>query len=241
VLADLGGRPLVQHAYERASAARLVASVVVATDSGEVERAVLAFGGRVVRVDAPCATGSDRVAAAARGLPGDPVVNLQADQPCVDPRDIDRVVRALDERPDFDLSTLAFRSDDPAEHGSRDVVKVVVAADGRALYFSRAGIPSCRRDAEGTRSGQARPWFLHHVGIYCFRRAALERFASLAPGALEERESLEQLRALENGMSVGVVVSDARSVGVDRAADLERAARALSGMGPEAATGADHR
>jgi len=233
VLADIEGRPLVRHTYDRAASATLVGSVAVATDSPEVELAVRAFGGEVVRVDAPCAAGSDRVAAAARELGGDPVVNLQADQPCIDPRDIDRVVRALGERPDLDISTLAFGCDDPAEYERRDVVKVVTDAGGRALYFSRAGVPS-------SRDGSARPWFLHHVGIYCFRRAALERFAALPPSALETRESLEQLRALENGMAVGVVVTEHRSAGVDRPADIEEAAAMLRrrfGTG----AGAEHR
>jgi 3-deoxy-manno-octulosonate cytidylyltransferase (CMP-KDO synthetase) len=233
VLADIEGRPLVQHTYDRASEATLVGAVVVATDSAEVELAVRAFGGRVVRVDSPCPAGSDRVAAAARGLDGDPVVNLQADQPCIDPRDIDRVVRALGERPEFDVATLAFRCDDAAEYESRDVVKVVTDAAGRALYFSRAGIPSSREGGVG-------PSFLHHVGIYCFRRRALERFAALAPSALETHESLEQLRALENGMTVGVVVTENRSAGVDRAADVGEAAAALRRRS-EAAARTEHR
>ncbi|MBM3306865.1 MAG: 3-deoxy-manno-octulosonate cytidylyltransferase [Candidatus Eisenbacteria bacterium] len=230
VLAELAGKPLVRHAYERASAASLVGAVVVATDSPEVERAVARFGGRVVRVDVPCPTGSDRVAAAAKDLPGDLVVNLQADQPRIHPSDIDRVIGRLVSAPDLDMTTLAFRSEDPAGYASRDVVKVVTDGRGRALYFSRAGIPASR-DASGT------PWYFHHVGIYCFRRAALERFAALPQSDLERLESLEQLRALEDGMSIGVVLSDSGCAGVDRERDLDEAVRALASEGPRPGEG----
>lgn len=217
VLADLCGKPVVQHVVLRANAASRVNAVVVATDSPEVEAAVRSFGGRTVRVDDPCATGSDRAAAAARGFPSDVVVSLQADQPCIHPPDIDLVIERLDASSDLDLTTLAFRSDDPLGFASPDVVKVVTDVNGRALYFSRAGIPSSV-DTVGT------AWYLHHVGIYCFRRAALDRYATLERTALEVRESLEQLRALENGMSIGVVVVDHRSVSIDRESDLADAA-----------------
>lgn len=224
VLADLGGKPVVQHVYERASAASLVGVVVVATDSPEVEAAVRFFGGRVMRVDGPCATGCDRAAAAARAFPADVVVSLQADQPCIRPSDIDLVIRTLEASSDLDLTTLAFRSDEPLGFASRDVVKVVTDLKGQALYFSRAGIPSSV-DAAGT------VWYLHHVGIYCFRREALERYATLERTELEMRESLEQLRALENGMTVGVVVVDHRTVSIDREKDLADAALVIERAG----------
>lgn len=217
VLADLDGKPVVQHVVERAGAASLVGAVVVATDSAEVEAVVRSFGGRTIRVDSPCATGSDRAAAAACVLPSELVVSLQADQPCIRPADIDLVIERLDASSDLDLTTLAFRSNDPLGFGNRDVVKVVTDVNGRALYFSRAAIPSSA-DGPGT------AWYLHHVGIYCFRRTALERFAALERTPLEVRESLEQLRALENGMSIGVVVADHRSVSIDRESDLADAA-----------------
>jgi 3-deoxy-manno-octulosonate cytidylyltransferase (CMP-KDO synthetase) len=217
VLADLRGKPVVHHVVLRANAASRVNAVVVATDSPEIEAAVRSFGGRVVRVDDSCATGSDRAAVAARDFHADVVVSLQADQPCIRPPDIDLVIERLDASSDLDLTTLAFRSDDPLGFASPDVVKVVTDVNGRALYFSRAGIPS---SADGPGSA----WYLHHVGIYCFRRAALERFAALERTELETRESLEQLRALENGMLIGVVVVDHRSVSIDRESDLAAAA-----------------
>ncbi len=221
VLADLRGISVIHHTVLRANAASRVDAVIVATDSPEIEAAVRSFGGRVVRVDAPCATGTDRAAIAARGFSPEVVVNLQADQPCIHPPDISRAIEMLDASSDLDLTTLAFRSNDPLGFASRDVVKVVTDAGGRALYFSRAGIPSSV-DAGGT------PWYLHHVGVYCFRRAALERFAALERSELEIRESLEQLRALENGMAIGVVGDGYRSVSIDRESDLADAARIIA-------------
>jgi 3-deoxy-manno-octulosonate cytidylyltransferase (CMP-KDO synthetase) len=172
VLAPVGGRPLVQHTYERLAAASSVDEVMVATDSAEVKEAVSLFGGRVVMVMEPCATGSDRVAAAVRDVVADVVVNLQADQPMIHPVDIDRTVEALAADSEADLSTLAFRADDEEGYRSPDVVKVVAGRGQRALYFSRSPVPYI------SESTGVSALYLHHVGIYCFRRAALERFAS---------------------------------------------------------------
>jgi 3-deoxy-manno-octulosonate cytidylyltransferase (CMP-KDO synthetase) len=216
------GRPLVQLVFERLAAAESVSEVLVATDSPEVESAVSAFGGRVVMVTGPCATGSDRVAAAVRGLPADVVVNLQADQPMISPGDIDRVVNALLSDEAADLTTLAFPADDEEGYRRPDVVKVAASEGGRALYFSRAPIPH---------AGEAdSPLYLHHVGIYCFRRGALERFASQPRGALEVRESLEQLRALESGMAIGLVLTENATRSVDRPDDVPAVERLLSAV-----------
>lgn len=232
VLSSIAGRPLVRHVYERLSEAACVDSVMVATDSDEVERAVAGFGGRVVRVDEPCETGSDRVARAVEGIACDVVVNLQADQPMIDPVDVDRAVEALAVDTGADMSTLAFGANDRTGYESPDVVKVTVGADGRAVRFSRAAIPSFEGDRPDDESpdGSAgdSPLYLHHVGIYCFRREALERFAGLPRGELELRESLEQLRALENGMDVAVVLTARETVSVDRPEDAERVASLMS-------------
>ncbi len=219
VLASLDGNPLIQHVYERLAAASLVDHVVVATDSHEVEEAVASFGGDCLFVAGPYATGTDRVAAAVAGLPSDIVVNLQGDQPRIEPGDIDRLVAELDASDGWDLTTLAFPASDLEGYESRDVVKVVADQSGRALYFSRAPVPSSKEPPSPDEAERKR-LYLHHVGIYCFRRAAIERFASLPRTELEARESLEQLRALENGMSIGVVVTDRASRAVDREADL---------------------
>jgi 3-deoxy-manno-octulosonate cytidylyltransferase (CMP-KDO synthetase) len=214
VLRPLRGRPLVLHAHDRLSEATLVDDVLIATDSREVEEVARREGARVVLVTEPCATGSDRVARAAAAEPHEIVVNLQADQPLIDPHDIDRAIRALEEDRALDISTLAFLDDDARTFMSRDVVKVVTDESGRALYFSRAPIPSSKSPESGN------PLYLHHVGIYCFRRPALARFAGLPRGDLELRESLEQLRALANGMAIGVVLAERGRPGVDRADDL---------------------
>jgi len=213
VLAPLAGRPLVEHAVGRLALADSVDDVLVATDSDEVVEAVRGFGGHVVLVTGECATGSDRAAVAIRGLPADIVINLQADQPLIDPADIDRTVELLASDQALDIATLAFRDDSDEAFASPHVVKTVIDSGARALYFSRAPIP-----ASAAPSGNA--LFLHHVGIYSFRRSALERFALLARTELEIRESLEQLRAIENGMSIGVVVTEHRTAGVDRPEDL---------------------
>ena len=224
VLAPVLGRPLVQLVFERLASASSVDEVLVATDSAEVERTVCSFGGRVVMVEEPCATGSDRVAAAVRDEPADVIVNLQADQPLIDPSDIDRAVAALADDIEVDLTTLAFGADDEKGYVSPDVVKVVAGAGRRALYFSRSPVPHVA-DTAGVR-----PLYLHHVGIYCFRRAALTRFASASRGDLEVRESLEQLRAIENGMTIGLVMTDTRTQSVDRPEDIAEVER-LMGAG----------
>jgi 3-deoxy-manno-octulosonate cytidylyltransferase (CMP-KDO synthetase) len=214
VLAPICGRPLLQHVFERLTEAGRVDEVMVATDSDEVAEIAASFGGRVAMVREPCGTGSDRVAAAVRDVEADVVINLQADQPMIDPADIDRTVAALEAEDRLDLVTLAFGANDREGYESPDVVKVVAGTGGRALYFSRSPVP------HAVGSEGLRPLYLHHVGIYCFRRAALERFASLDSGQLEQRESLEQLRAIENGMAVGLVITDAQTVSVDRPGDV---------------------
>ena len=223
VLEPLAGRPLVLHAYERLSSASLVDDVLIATDSREVESEVIRFGAAVVLVTESCATGSDRVARALAEIEFDIAVNLQADQPLIDPVDIDAVVERLIDDPALDITTLAYPADDPEGHASGDVVKVVTDLRGRALYFSRAPIASPRANAPG------KPLYLHHVGIYCFRRSSLERFAELPQTHLEVRESLEQLRALEHGMAIGVVETERATPGVDRPSDLEALERQLAG------------
>jgi len=225
-LALLAGRPLVEHVVARLKAASTVDAVLVATDSDEIAEAGVAAGGEVRLVERPCATGSDRSAAAVRDRAGDIVVSLQVDQPLIDPADIDRAVALLESG--FDMTTLAYPCDDTVGYASRDVVKVVVGADGRALYFSRAPIPSSKSEpapsstdgGSGGGEGRRNGLYLHHVGLYCFRRSALERFAATPRGELETIECLEQLRALEMGLSIGVVITDHGRPGVDRPEDI---------------------
>jgi len=222
VLREVAGKPLVLHALDRLSEASSIDAALIATDSPDVEREGARFGAEVVIVSEPCATGTDRVARALGGREFEIAVNLQADQPLIAPADIDRLVSRLRDDSSFDVITLAYPDDDSSSFASRDTVKVVVDEAGRALYFSRAPIPSSKDDSRNS-------LFLHHVGIYCFRRAALERFAELPRARLEKQESLEQLRALEAGMAVGVLLTDSAAPDVDRPSDLEAVARVLGG------------
>jgi 3-deoxy-manno-octulosonate cytidylyltransferase (CMP-KDO synthetase) len=216
VLAELSGRPVIAHVVARLLQAERIDEVLVATDSPEVRDVVAPLGVRVILATEACPTGTDRVASAVRDLDAAVIVNLQADQPFIDSRDIDGTIDLLAMRPEFDVTTLAYPADDDEGYRSRDVVKVVVDRRGRALYFSRAPIPSSKH-ATGS------SLYLHHVGVYCFRRESLARFAAFPRTELEEREGLEQLRALEHGMAVGVVLTGRKSCGIDRVEDLARA------------------
>lgn len=223
----LAGRPLLQWSWEAASRVPVFDAVWVATDSEEIGDVVSSFGGRAVLTDAAHASGTDRVAeAAARPEASrfDTVVNFQADEPFVD---ADSVAAAVDiVRQDRDaVATLAAPIASPEEWHSVGVVKVARAADGRALYFSRAAIPHMR-DGEPRLDGED-PAFLRHVGIYVFGRPALERWVTLAASRLEEIEKLEQLRALEAGMTIRVVVGPPTERGIDEPADVERAGHIL--------------
>jgi 3-deoxy-manno-octulosonate cytidylyltransferase (CMP-KDO synthetase) len=221
-LADLAGKPLIAHVAERALRARGVAEVAVATDDERIAAAVRAAGARAV-LTGEAATGTDRVAQAARLLdpPPEIVVNLQGDEPLIEPEAIEALLLAMDADPSVEMATLA-RPLEPGEAERAQVVKVVTDARGDALYFSRAAIPH-------RRAGGASPLARAHVGIYAFSRGFLDRFAALPPGALEQEESLEQLRALEHGFAIRVVDTKYRGFGVDTPEDLERARALVSG------------
>jgi 3-deoxy-manno-octulosonate cytidylyltransferase (CMP-KDO synthetase) len=222
-LADIAGVPMIVRVWRQAVAAD-VGPVIVAAAEREIADAIESAGGTAYLTDPDLPSGSDRVFAAVEKF--DPeqnhevVVNLQGDLPALDPESVRAVVDAL-ATTGTDIATLAAEIDDSADYDNPSVVKPVVAWDvtgerGRALYFSRARIPT----GDG-------PLF-HHIGIYAFRRAALARFVKLAPSPLEKREKLEQLRALEAGMTIAVARVDAVPLSVDTPADLEKA-RALLG------------
>jgi 3-deoxy-manno-octulosonate cytidylyltransferase (CMP-KDO synthetase) len=212
-LLPLGGRPMIEHVYTRVARARGLARVVVLTDDERIARAVEAFGGEWEMTPADCTSGTDRIAWAARRWDAAAVVNVQGDEPLIDPEGISRLAEHLAAHRQDPVVTLATPA---AEHemGNPNAVKVVLARDGEALYFSRSPIPYPRQD------GGAVP--LKHLGIYGYQREALLRLAELAPTPLERSESLEQLRALENGIRIRVLVVDRGSQGVDTAEDLER-------------------
>ena len=225
-LADLLGEPMIVHVWRRATAAE-IGPVLVACGDAEIADAILAAGGHAVMTDADLPSGSDRVHQALEAFdPGrkfDAVVNVQGDLPTIDPQIIAAVLEPFDSA-DVDISTLVVEIADDRERTDPNVVKAVVAfADdsrrGRALYFSRATVPSA---PDG-------PHY-HHIGLYGFRRAALDRFVFLPPGRLEMLERLEQLRALEAGMRIDAVRVDTVPLGVDTPADLDRA-RALLASG----------
>ncbi len=219
-LAELAGVPLIAHVVRRARAARGVDVVAVATDDDRIARAAEAAGARAIMTgDAP--TGTDRVARAARELSPRPelVVNLQGDEPLIEPAAIETLVEAM-RASGAGMGTLA-RPLDPEELERTQVVKVVTDLRGDARYFSRAAIPH-------RRAGGPSPLARAHVGIYAFTAAFLEEFTSLPPGRLEAEESLEQLRALEHGFRIRVADTSYRGFGIDTPEDLERA-RALLG------------
>ena len=221
-LADLGGKPLISHVVERARRARGVEIVAVATDDERIARAAERAGARAI-MTGPAATGTDRVAAAARLLatPPEIVVNLQGDEPLIEPAAIEALVSAM-EASGAGMATLAR----PLEDGELErpqVVKVVTGLSGDALYFSRAAIPH-------RRAGGASPLARAHVGIYAFTAEFLQAFAALPAGRLEAEESLEQLRALEHGHRIRVADTGYRGFGIDTPEDLARA-RALLAAG----------
>jgi 3-deoxy-manno-octulosonate cytidylyltransferase (CMP-KDO synthetase) len=212
-LLPIAGRPMIEHVYNRVARARGLARVVVLTDDERIARAVEAFGGEWEMTPADCASGTDRIAWAARHWDAAAVVNVQGDEPLIDPEGISRLAGHLAAHPEDPVVTLATPAADH-EMGNPHAVKVVLARDGAALYFSRSPIPYPRQE------GGAVP--LKHLGIYGYQKEALLRLAGLAPTPLERSESLEQLRALENGIRIRVLVVDRGSQGVDTAEDLER-------------------
>jgi 3-deoxy-manno-octulosonate cytidylyltransferase (CMP-KDO synthetase) len=221
-LADLAGKPMVVRVCERAAASG-AASVHVATDDERIAEAVRANGYSALLTKGTHPSGTDRIAEAARlaGLADDDiVVNLQGDEPLMDPALIAEVAAALHGDREASIATACHPIHDAAEIDNPNVVKVVMDAKGRALYFSRSRIP-CPRDAGGA-------WY-RHAGLYAYRVAFVERFAALAPAPLEKAEALEQLRALWHGYRIAVVVA-AREIppGVDTPQDLEAVRRMLA-------------
>ncbi len=223
VLADIAGRPMVEHVVRRAAAARRVEEVLVATDDRRVLDAVAAFGGNAILTSPDHPSGTDRVAEAVAGRDVELVVNVQGDEPFVDPRAIDEAVEAcLSEGARF-LTTLRRRLESAEEIQNPNVVKVVTDRRGFALYFSRSPIPFVVRT-----DGNAPQGYFGHVGLYVYPKKVLMDLVAQEPTPLERAEKLEQLRALENGFRILVRETSYPSFAVDTAADLERARQAAS-------------
>jgi len=224
-LADLAGRPMIQHVCERVLMSGTASLAAVATDDARIFAAVLAFGGRAVMTASTHRSGSDRIAEAANllGLMDDDiVVNVQGDQPVFEPVQIDEVVAPLLADPSLPMSTLVYRIRRDEEITHPNAVKTVFDRDGNALYFSRATIPFVRD------RGKKADYYKHH-GIYAYRKHFLDTFARLPEGTLERLESLEQLRALEHGYRIRVAITEHDSIEVDTPQELERIRRILAG------------
>ena len=226
-LALIAGKPLVVRVVERCQMARCLAEVIVATDDERIAQAVKPLC-RVEMTGSHHQTGSDRIAEAARRCACDAVVNIQGDEPLIDPAVIDSVAEALE---DVEMSTAATPIRAVAEYDNPNVVKVVVNRAGKALYFSRRTIPFLREAASRSVSEQLAAFpFLKHLGIYGYRRETLLRLVQCPASPLELAEKLEQLRALENGISIAVVQVNYDSIGVDVPADVERVEQVLKAI-----------
>ena len=212
-LSMIAGKPMIQHVYERACQAQLPNEVVVATDNELVEKAVLDFGGKAVMTSPDHPSGTDRLAEVALMYPDvDVIVNVQGDEPMIPPEVIDRLAEAFNGDADLNMATMKVVMDED-DYENPAAVKVVTDQQGYALYFSRSLMPYPRNKPEGFK-------VFKHVGIYAYRRNFLLKYAALAPTPLEKAESLEQLRALENGYKIKVLESDFQGIGVDTPEDL---------------------
>ncbi len=213
-LADIAGKPMIQHVYERASLARLPDAVLVATDNAQVASAVEKFGGRVMMTSPDHATGTDRLAEVAAAYPDvDVIVNVQGDEPLIEPSIIDRLAEVFAHEAELKMATLMTPIPE-AEKDNPNNVKVVTDLQGYALYFSRSLLPYPRNHT-------AVPVY-KHIGIYAYRRDFLLHYAAMPATPLESTESLEQLRALEHGYKIKVLKTDFHFIGVDTPEDLEK-------------------
>jgi 3-deoxy-manno-octulosonate cytidylyltransferase (CMP-KDO synthetase) len=221
-LALIAGKSLVQRVYEQAAKAKRLDKVVVATEDTRILEAVEKFGGDAMLTSAECATGTDRVTEVARAFDSELVLNIQGDEPLIRPEMIDQLVEGMQSDGSCVMGTLARKIESAQVLENPNVVKVVVAQNGNALYFSRCAIPYVR-DAK---ADDALEWlrlakFYKHLGIYGFQREFLLKFVQLPQTQLETTEKLEQLRALENGFAIKVFITPFDSIGVDRPEDVE--------------------
>jgi 3-deoxy-manno-octulosonate cytidylyltransferase (CMP-KDO synthetase) len=215
-LARLAGKPMIEHVWERANMSRYLSDVLVATDDDRIAKAVHKFGGRVCMTRADHPSGTDRLAEIASSEDAALYVNIQGDEPLIDPEAIDAAILSVHGDEAVDMGTLKKQIIDPTDIVNTNVVKVVTNLLGDAIYFSRCPIPYERDGRTGV------PIYFKHIGLYVYRREFLLRYPDLTAGPLEEAERLEQLRALENGYRIRVVATDYESLGVDTPEDLER-------------------
>ena len=219
VLLDRTGKPLIQHVWEGAKACPLIDRILVATDAEEVLRAVESFGGEAVITSPDCRSGTDRVAEAARAVPDvELVLNIQGDEPEICPEPLTALINGMRDRPEIEMGTVATPWPEGLSPTDPGFVKVVLDGNGNALYFSRAPIPA----------GTPR---LKHVGLYAFRPAFLQTYAAMEPSPLERAESLEQLRALENGHRIAVFTCEYHGAEINTPEDYERYVERMKAKG----------
>ena len=218
VLALIAGKTMLQHVYERAARSTYLTSILIATDDDRVYSAAKNFGARVRMTRSDHLSGTDRVAEAASAVDAEIVVNIQGDEPLIDPAAIDAAILPMVHEPELVMGTLKKRIEDAREITDPNVVKVVTDRAGDAIYFSRCAIPFEREKSANT------PYF-KHIGLYVYQRDFLLAYSALPVGPLEAAERLEQLRALENGLRIRVVETEYESLGVDTPEDLERVTR----------------
>lgn len=219
-LADLHGKPMIQHVYERACQAKRIRQVFVATDHEAIVKAVAEFGGQAVLTSPDHPTGTDRLAEVARDhTDADILINVQGDEPLIDPAVIDNLAKAMTAEPQPPMATVKTVMAE-SDYSNPAAVKVVTDKNGRALYFSRSLIPFGR--VLGPHYSVYK-----HLGIYAYKRDFLLQYAKLNPTPLEQAESLEQLRALEHGFAIQVIETDSVTIGVDTAEDLEKVRQIL--------------
>jgi len=214
-LVSIAGKTMLEHVWERAMMSRYLTGLVIATDDERIRAAAASFRARVVMTRADHLSGTDRVAEAASASDAHLVVNIQGDEPLIDPAAIDAAILGLIESEDAPMGTICTRIDRPSDIADPNVVKVVVDRGGHAIYFSRAPIPFQREAGE-------RPHYFKHIGLYAYRRDFLLEYSALPVGPLERAERLEQLRALENGYKIRVVETAYDSLGVDTPEDWQR-------------------
>jgi 3-deoxy-manno-octulosonate cytidylyltransferase (CMP-KDO synthetase) len=220
VLADLGGKPIIQHVYEKAKAS-IADEVYVAVDDEKVKKAVEAFGGLAVMTKPEHPSGTDRIREAVQGVEADVIINIQGDEPLIPVSVIDELIQRMTANSDIEMGTVAVPCGRNEVADNPNVVKVILDNAGYALYFSRSMLPFLRDGGEETE-------VLRHWGIYAYRRDILDRFVTLPEGRLEKCEKLEQLRALENGIRIMVLKSNLESIGIDTPEDLVEAEKKLA-------------
>lgn len=212
VLASINGKPMIQHVYERARQSRLLDEVIIACDDLRVKKAAEEFGARAVMTDPGHVCGTDRIVEAVADLDVEIVVNVQGDEPLISPVVIDALIEAIQDDPEVSMATVIKRINDPKELDNPNIVKVVIDHQQRAIYFSRSKIPFNRDSGEHV--------YFKHLGIYAYTKKFLLQFLTMPKAKLEIAESLEQLRAIENGYKIKTVITEIETVGVDTPDDL---------------------